>query len=41
MYFTEKMADTDGIKEELGDFEVKEEKQDPLNIEPTQFTGKY
>jgi len=35
------MADTDGIKEELGDFEVREEKQDTLNIEPTQFTGIY
>jgi len=34
------MADIDGIKEELGDAEVKEEKQDPLSNGPTQFTGK-
>ena len=27
------------VKEELDDFKVKEEKQDPLSIEPTQFTG--
>jgi len=35
------MADTDGIKEELGDFEVKEEKQDPLSLEPIKFPGNY
>jgi len=40
MYLLEVMEDTDGIKEELGDFDVKEEKLDPLCIEPTQYTGK-
>ena len=38
--FPEVMADIDDVKEELGDFEVKEEKQDPLSLEPTQLTGK-
>ena len=34
------MANNSSIKDELGDFEVKEEKQDPLSLEPTQLTGK-
>ena len=34
------MAETEGSKEELRDFEVKEEKWDPLSLEPTQFPGK-
>ena len=41
IYFTEIMADIVDIKEDLGDFEVKEEEQDPLSLEPTQFTGKH
>ena len=40
MYFRENMAETDFIKDELGNFEVKEEKQDPLSPEPTEFTGR-
>jgi len=28
------------VKEELDDFKVKEEKQDPLSLEPASFTGK-
>jgi len=31
----------DGIKEELGDAVVKEEKQDPLSLDPIRFPGKY
>jgi hypothetical protein len=34
------MAETDGIKEELRDFEVNEEKLDTISHEPTHFTGK-
>jgi len=41
LYITEIMADMDGIKEELVDTEVKEEKQDLLSLEPILFPGKY
>jgi len=34
------MAEMDGSKKELGDTEVKDEKQDPLSLKPTKFPGK-
>ena len=40
-FFAETMGDVNEVKEELDDFEVKEEKQDPLSLDPIGFPGKY
>ena len=40
MYLPEIMAETDVIKVELGDFEVRVKEQDTLRLEPTDLKGK-
>jgi len=41
IYLIETSAGIDCVKEELDDFEVKKEKQDPLSLEPAEYTGYY